>query len=244
MAGDGGKDGLILHAPPGAGEDGRADAVPDRGRPLFPALGILGILPHQFPHLILGDLFGRVVERAVGSLQHLDVGQTSVLLDHEGYDHAALDAVLEGDLREAHVLLYPVAEGIEVSALERGHRLGHEERLVVLDLLLDNLDLLDHLGVLIELGKGYLGADLRIVVHNLEQVGDYLDLHLLGRLGRLLVLTGNLRKNLFDNLYLLIEFLDLALLRGVPEGEDDQAQRYDETDFEQKTPLVLKVRFG
>ena len=63
MAGDGGKDGLILHAPPGAGEDGRTDAVPDGGRPLFPSLGVLGILPHQFPHLILGDLLGRVVEQ-------------------------------------------------------------------------------------------------------------------------------------------------------------------------------------
>ena len=63
MAGDGGKDGLILHAPLGAGEDGRTDAVPDGVRPLFPALGVLGILPHQFSHLVLGDLLGRVVEQ-------------------------------------------------------------------------------------------------------------------------------------------------------------------------------------
>lgn len=60
---------------------------------------------------------GLLGERTVGRLKHLNIGQTAVLLDHERENHTTLDTVFEGDLRELHVLLHPVAEGIEVSAL-------------------------------------------------------------------------------------------------------------------------------
>nr|DAF45424.1 MAG TPA: hypothetical protein [Siphoviridae sp. ctBLh2] len=187
---------------------------------------------------------GLLRKRTVGSLQHLDVGQTAVLLDHEGQHHATLNTVLEGDLREADVLLYPVAERIQVTALERGHRLGDQERLVVLDLLLLNLYLLDHLGILVELGEADIRRNLRVVGHHLDQVGDHLHLDLLGLLGRLLVLTGDLRDLLLDDGRLQVEFLNFALLGRIPERNDHECERYDKPDFEQKTPLVLKVRFG
>ena len=63
MAGNGREDGLILHAPLGAGQNGGADAVPHRGRALFAALGVFGVRPHDGPHLVLGDLLGRVVQQ-------------------------------------------------------------------------------------------------------------------------------------------------------------------------------------
>ena len=85
---------------------------------------------------------------------------------------------------------------------------------------------------------------IRVVGPHLQQVGDHLHLHLLGRLGRLLVLTGDLGDLLLDDRGLQIELFDFTLLRRVPEGQNHQAERYDEADFEQKTPLVLKVRFA
>ena len=63
MAGDGGEDGFVLHAPLGASEDGGTDAVPDRGGPGLSALGVLGILTHQRAHLVFGDLFRSVMEQ-------------------------------------------------------------------------------------------------------------------------------------------------------------------------------------
>ena len=54
---------------------------------------------------------GLLGERTVGRLKHLNIGQTAVLLDHERENHTTLDTVFEGDLRELHILLHPVAEG-------------------------------------------------------------------------------------------------------------------------------------
>ena len=79
--------------------------------------------------------YGLLRKRTVGRLEHLDVGQATILLDHEREDYAALDTILEGNLRELHVRLHPVTELIQVTTLERGHRLGDQERLVVNNLL-------------------------------------------------------------------------------------------------------------
>jgi len=183
-------------------------------------------------------------KRTVGGLEHLNIGQTAVLLDHERKHHTALNTVLKGDLRELDVLLNPVAEGIEVAALKRGHGLGDQERLVVLDSLLDNLHLLNHLGILVELGEVHFGRDLRVVGHHLQQVGDHLHLDLLRRFGRLLVLTGNLGNLLFDRTVVQVDFLDTVFLRRVGKSGDNQRESHYKADFKQKTPLVLKVCFG
>ena len=107
-----------------------------------------------------------------------------------------------------------------------------------------HLDLLDHLGILVELGEVHFGGDLRVVGNDLQQVGDNLHLYTLGRLGRLLVLAGDLDDLLLDDGSLQIHLFNLALLRGVGESPDHEAKRNDQTDFEQKTPLVPEVRFG
>ena len=107
-----------------------------------------------------------------------------------------------------------------------------------------HLDLLDHLGILVELGEVDLGGDLRVVGHDLQQVGDHLQLHLSGSLGRLLVLTGDLGDLLFDDGRLQVDFFNSVLFRRIRESPDHKTECNDQTDFEQKTPLVLKVRFG
>lgn len=104
--------------------------------------------------------------------------------------------------------------------------------------------LLDHLGVLVEFGEVHLGRDLRVVGHHLQQVGDHLHLDLLGRLGRLLILTGNLGNFFFNRAVVQVRLFDPVLLRRVGKSRNNQDKGYDKSDFKQKTPLVLKVCFG
>ena len=72
-------------------------------------------------------------------MEHLNVGQTAVLLDDEGQHHLARNTVLLSDGRITDLALNPVAEIVERTALERRHRLGDQERLLLDDLLLGQI---------------------------------------------------------------------------------------------------------
>ena len=78
----------------------------------------------------------------------------------------------------------------------------------------------------------------------MQQVGDHLHLDLLGRLGRLLILTGNLGNFFFNRAVVQVRLFDPVLLRRVGKSRNNQDKGYDKSDFKQKTPLVLKVCLG
>ena len=83
MAGNGAEHGFVGHAPFGAGQNGRAHAVPHRRGARFPALGVFRVRLHDGAHLVLADLLGRVVQQG-GQRRLLLVG-TVVLCQLDGH---------------------------------------------------------------------------------------------------------------------------------------------------------------
>ena len=176
-------------------------------------------------------------------MEHLNVGQTAVLLDDEGQHHLARNTVLLSDGRITDLALNPVAEIVERTALERRHRLGDQERLLLDDLLLLDSYLLYDLHVVLELGEIDVCRNFGIVGYDFQNIGNHGDLRLLGRLGRLLLLTRDLHDLLLDGGDIQIELFYFLLLGRPCERSDNAAECNYQTNLEQKTPLVLEVGF-
>ena len=97
--------------------------------------------------------------------------------------------------------------------------------------------------IVIELGEVDVGRNLGIVGHDLQNIGNHRDLRLLGRLGRFLILTGDLHDLILDGSVIQVEFFHFLLLGRPCERKDNGAEGDYQTNLEQKTPLVLEVGF-
>ena len=128
--------------------------------------------------------------------------------------------------------------------MELRHLLSDDEGSVVLSSLLDNLDILNDFDVLRELREVELSIDLGVVGYDVQHVRQNLHLDLLGRLGRLLVLGGDVGDFLLDNLHTCFNDLYITLSLSVSESGNGQQQSEDHTDFEEQTFLVIQVSFG
>ena len=193
---------------------------------------------HSLVTLLAGAPFRRLVQHAdgffgkrpVGRLQHLDIGQATVLVNYKRKNDTALNPVLKGNLRELDILLNPRPERIEVSILERWHRLGSNENRVVREILvLGRRHNFDN-RIRIELLEGEIRLHEPVIGNDFDQLGKSLYLDLLGFLfGR----VGRDRDNIdIDGHNIHCDFLDPVLVRRIGKCDNDQGQCHDQTNLQ------------
>ena len=193
---------------------------------------------HSLVTLLAGAPFRRLVQHAdgffgkrpVGRLQHLDIGQATVLVNYKRKNDTALNPVLKGNLRELDILHHPRPERIEVSILERWHRLGSNENRVVREILvLGRRHNFDN-RIRIELLEGEIRLHEPVIGNDFDQLGKSLYLDLLGFLfGR----VGRDRDNIdIDGHNIHCDFLDPVLVRRIGKCDNDQGQCHDQTDLQ------------
>ena len=113
-----------------------------------------------------------VRERLVGALQYLYVGQPSVFLHDEFHGYGALYVVLLCQRRIGEARLYPVAEDVEVSSLERGFLVGYDEYRFLLYLFGLYLYRRDFDVFVFEVHPADAGLYLGVVPYHIQDVGD------------------------------------------------------------------------